>query len=176
MFRRSLKISSKPRKEKNKQSAPPQQQQYNKSFISNPSYSSSSQSTTTITTSTDSTKLRRSSTLLSKLIRKSSTCSSNSNNIHNNNNSKANIQPIPLFEPSSPESSLSSSPNMVKDLSSYYSSSSSSSTNLINDTKPMEQLPPDWELRYDTLLCQFYYVNTVENIVQFDSPLEVIKR
>jgi hypothetical protein len=39
----------------------------------------------------------------------------------------------------------------------------------------MNDLPPNWELRYDTILCQFYYINVEENIVQFDSPLEVVQ-
>lgn len=34
-------------------------------------------------------------------------------------------------------------------------------------------LPSGWEMRYDTVLCQFYYVNAERELVQFDSPLEV---
>lgn len=63
------------------------------------------------------------------------------------------------------------------------SSENSSVENLYNtDTlldsesiKKNEVLPIGWELRYDTILCQYYYVNLSENLVQFDSPLEVLK-
>ena len=40
-------------------------------------------------------------------------------------------------------------------------------------SQEVEKLPNEWELRYDSILCQFDYVNLEENIVQFDSPLEV---
>ncbi|KAG7812509.1 hypothetical protein KL921_001741 [Ogataea angusta] len=38
-----------------------------------------------------------------------------------------------------------------------------------------EELPPDWEVRYDPVLQLYYYVNTHDKISQFDSPLEVVK-
>ncbi|VEU23056.1 DEKNAAC104199 [Brettanomyces naardenensis] len=37
-------------------------------------------------------------------------------------------------------------------------------------------LPDEWEVRYDPVLSEYYYVNMKENIIQFDSPLEVMKR
>lgn len=33
----------------------------------------------------------------------------------------------------------------------------------------------DWEMRYDTILCQFYYVNRKDQRIQFDSPSEVLQ-
>lgn len=37
------------------------------------------------------------------------------------------------------------------------------------------ELPNDWELRYDPVLSEYYYVNKKEGVVQFDSPLEVVQ-
>lgn len=36
-------------------------------------------------------------------------------------------------------------------------------------------LTKDWEMRYDTILCQFYYVNKLDQSIQFDSPSEVLQ-
>lgn len=37
------------------------------------------------------------------------------------------------------------------------------------------QFTKDWDMRYDTVLCQFYYVNKHDNSIQFDSPSEVLQ-
>ena len=77
-------------------------------------------------------------------------------------------------EPSSP--ALCSNSQFSSHSSSSSSSSFSDRTSSFGTLLPHghEKLPSDWELRYDTMLCQFYYVNNTENIVQFDSPLEVL--
>lgn len=80
---------------------------------------------------------------------------------------------------SSRSSSRSSSPELkpATTLQKSLSSTSliSSNSSLTPSTEKYNQkLPGAWELRYDTILCQFYYINKLENVIQFDSPLEVI--
>ncbi|KAG0682247.1 hypothetical protein C6P40_000267 [Pichia californica] len=112
------------------------------------------------------TKLKRSSSILNRLIRRSS----------NNSQYSINTKPVSQkiisnqFEPSSPAISANSQ------FSTYSNNTTSSSESLINNNQSNEKLPLHWELRYDTILCQFYYLNTNDNTVQFDSPLEVLKR
>lgn len=37
------------------------------------------------------------------------------------------------------------------------------------------KLSNEWQVRYDPSLSEYYYVNLKDNIVQFDSPLEVVR-
>lgn len=67
--------------------------------------------------------------------------------------------------PSTPSSPISITSSFNHDVEySYFSPSSSQG-----------KLPVGWELRYDTILCEYYYVNESKNLVQFDSPLEVLQ-
>lgn len=36
-------------------------------------------------------------------------------------------------------------------------------------------LTKEWEMRYDTILCQFYYINKLDQSIRFDSPAEVLQ-
>lgn len=47
--------------------------------------------------------------------------------------------------------------------------------NNYNKSNISNKLPDGWELEYDNILCQFYYINKINNIIQFDSPLEELK-
>ncbi|QOU20250.1 hypothetical protein BRETT_004904 [Brettanomyces bruxellensis] len=37
------------------------------------------------------------------------------------------------------------------------------------------EMPNGWEIRYDPVLSEYYYLNKKQGIVQFDSPLEVVR-
>lgn len=156
-----------------------QQQQSNAQLGSVPRQSPSSSQTSPASASA---KPKRSSSILGKFMKRASSSSSPTTPAATSATTTATATAaalknfdIPrqqhqtlLDEPSSP--ALSSNSQFSSPLS-YYSDQSSL------ESPPMaanEKLPADWELRYDTILCQFYYVNTKENIVQFDSPLEVI--
>jgi hypothetical protein len=107
-----------------------------------------------------STKRTKSNTFISKLIRTSSSSSSTS--------STSSTTSTSTFTSTSPSSTPTSS-NPTTPL----TRSNPTLLPLSESTSPYK-LPPDWELRYDTILCQFYYINVKENIIQFDSPIEVI--
>lgn len=116
-------------------------------------------------------KPKRTSSILGKLMRRTS---SSANTVAKNVEIPSQQSPLlPMLpaEPSSPALSSNSQFSSYSSLSSFSERSSSFGTLLPH---AHEKLPSDWELRYDTMLCQFYYVNTTENIVQFDSPLEVL--
>lgn len=154
-----------------------QQQQSNAQLGSVPRQSPSSSQTSPASASA---KPKRSSSILGKFMKRASsspttpaatsattTATATAAALKNFDIPRQQHQTL-LDEPSSP--ALSSNSQFSSPLS-YYSDQSSL------ESPPMaanEKLPADWELRYDTILCQFYYVNTKENIVQFDSPLEVI--
>lgn len=69
---------------------------------------------------------------------------------------------------SSEESSRNSSLELERDQVQSYSMKRSSSS--------PQNLPKGWDIAYDKALAESYYVNETENIIQFDSPLEVVKK
>ncbi|QPG74278.1 hypothetical protein FOA43_001603 [Brettanomyces nanus] len=56
------------------------------------------------------------------------------------------------------------------------SEASSADSDTVVDLNESQGLPSGWELRYDPVLSEYYYINDKDSILQFDSPLEVVKR
>lgn len=109
-------------------------------------------------------KLKRSSSIFGKFKRSKSTTKSN----------KINTNQFQLPEELPPSPTLSTNSQFSNNSNITTTSIDSTSNFSLNKVEKLP-LPINWELRYDTILCQFYYVNIKDNIVQFDSPLEVIK-